>query len=489
MKHHNTLRASILCLLLVVSMLAVACAETTTTPPDVSTSVETTDPSQHPDSLPDDLDYHGRIFSLYVPDDMDQADLYLGSDAEDAQGNVVNEAVFARNLAVEERLKIKLNHVAQNDVDTEIFTKKIASLMMAGDSTYDLYTGYQYRMAQLLEIGGFVNLYNLEHIDFEQPWWWNDYMDELTLGEGNRIFAVGDYFIDALKNTRAVYYNIDLYEDVYYGEEDLYSIVLDQRWTLDKMAELARGAYKDLNSNDTIDEEDQLGFVTYLTLSSVDGFVYGTDIDFAVRTDDGRIELNMIQEKAVTLAEKLVDFFYQQGTLHQVGGNIFGQSKSLFLGNAMLSNAASLRDMTSDFGIIPYPKFDEAQKNYRSLVHDATLIGMVNSSSENLDMVGAVLEALSAETYRKLTPAWYETALKTQYTRDEQSKQMIELIHDSITTNFIYAYNFAINDIGMIYRTLVTYAVKDYVSNVEAQADLAQGYLNSLYSIYMEKNG
>lgn len=66
---------------------------------------------------------------------------------------------------------------------------------MSGDTVYDLFIGYQYEFAQLIANGGLYNLYDLEHLDFSQPWWWEDYMQELQLGDNSRYFAVGDYSI------------------------------------------------------------------------------------------------------------------------------------------------------------------------------------------------------------------------------------------------------------------------------------------------------
>jgi len=155
---------------------------------------------------------------------------------------------------------------------------------------------------------------------------------------------------------------------------------------------------------------------------------------------------------------------------------------------AHLSGAKYLRDMKDDFGMIPYPKFDEEQEQYRSLVHDAASIGAVNASSVNIDMTGAILEAMCAETYRSVTPVWYETATKIKYSRDDVSSQMIDLIHDTITTNFIYAYNYALNGIGMIYRDLVTGQSSDYTSSVEKLRRGAERELEELYEAFEENN-
>jgi hypothetical protein len=98
------------------------------------------------------------------------------------------------------------------------------------------------------------------------------------------------------------------------------------------------------------------------------------------------------------------------------------------------------------------------------------------------------MEALCAETYRSVTPVWYETALKIKYTRDDISAQMIDLIHGSITTNFIYAYNYALADIGLQYRTLITNRSTDYVSQVEKNLKAAEKALQTLTDVFSGAN-
>ena len=112
------------------------------------------------------------------------------------------------------------------------------------------------------------------------------------------------------------------------------------------------------------------------------------------------------------------------------------------------------------------------------------LIGGISIASQNHDMVGACLEALSAETYRTVTPAWYETALKVKYSRDDLSSQMIDLIKESATSNFIYAFNYAINGMGLVYRDLVTKNNKDYASAVKRLEKSANQKLENVLDVF-----
>ncbi len=450
-------------------------------------TVDPNDPSQAKDSLPADLDFDGATFRIYNANEAHQ--IYY-EESEELAGDVVNDAVMRRNSNVEERLNITLQHDPYQDTWDSV-ANSIRKLVMSGDQTYDLFMGHQTGVTQLLADNCFVNTFDLDYLDFSQPWWNNLYMDELSLGSDYRFFLAGDYFITALLNARVVYYNKQLFADHFDNADGLYEEVIAGKWTVDRMAELIKSVYVDVNNDSKPDVDDQLGFVCYATQASTDGFVYGTDIAFTTRDADGFIELSMISDDAVKLAEKLNDLFHLPGTFTGATGNqgtIFASGNTLFLGNGTFSTAVGLRDMEEDFGFLPHPKYDEAQVNYHSLVHDTALLGCIPSSSANLDIAGAVIEALNAESYRVVTPAWYETALKVKYARDDVSGQMIDIIHDSLTTNFIYAYNYALNSIGLVYRDLISANSTDYASAVQKKIGAAEKKLDELVDIFHGAN-
>lgn len=298
----------------------------------------------------------------------------------------------------------------------------------------------------------------------------------------------GDFFTNTLGNIRALYFNKALYTDLYGNPDELYQLTLDGKFTLDHMNTLVAGAYVDVNNDGITDLNDQLGMLTHALYAAVDPFVYSSDVVFTERDADGFVKLTMKSEGAVALAEKLCAFFNQRAISPDANGKqteLFQKGNVLFMGNARLINATYFRDMKDDFGFLPIPKIDETQENYYSLVHDTALHGCISVASKNHDMAGAVLEALNAESYRIVTPAWYESALKLKYARDDISSQMIDLIKGSMSTNFIFAYNFTLNDIGMIYRTLVTQNTpNNYVSSVETRLPAAEQKLADLIKVF-----
>lgn len=325
------------------------------------------------------------------------------------------------------------------------------------------------------------------------PWWWNNYMNELSIGYDTRFFLVGDFFLNMLLGTRILYFNKNLYTD-YFGETDeIYDAVLTGTWTLDKMKTLIDGAYADLNGNSEADVEDRFGFVTYGALSSTDAFAFGTDVKLTTRDEEGIVMLNVTgNEKAVDLLQKLLDIFWCQGswiydhTKNEGDVNIlkFTSGESLFLGNASFNEASALRDMKNDFGVVPYPKYDESQDGYRSLVHDAYNLGIIPVTCGSTELVGAVVEALCAETYRTVINPYYETALKIKYTRDELSSMVIDIVHDSVNTEFAFAYYSILGPLGSIYRELISGKKTDFTSQAEKYTISAEKALQKLIAAY-----
>ena len=86
--------------------------------------------------------------------------------------------------------------------------------------------------------------------------------------------------------------------------------------------------------------------------------------------------------------------------------------------------------MDQDFGIIPYPKFDEEQDQYysRASFYMPNVVPVTNS---DLEMTGAVLEALNCAYANEVVPAYFEITLKTKYSRDTESEAMLDLVMEN----------------------------------------------------------
>ncbi len=184
MKHSTRIAAWLLASLTLLPTV-LSCGDSTvnsdTNDSTVSTTeaaTETVDPndrSQVKDSLPDNLDFKEREFRIHVAN-VDYNDDYIGGPEEET-GEIVEDAVYQRNRTVSERLNVKiLSDGFEFGWDT--ISAEISKLVMAGDGTYDVFMGQQAGVAKLITENCFINAFDVEHLDFTQPWWNNAYMDE-----------------------------------------------------------------------------------------------------------------------------------------------------------------------------------------------------------------------------------------------------------------------------------------------------------------------
>jgi len=117
-----------------------------------------------------------------------------------------------------------------------------------------------------------------------------------------------------------------------------------------------------------------------------------------------------------------------QGDWQQIA-KCFEEDRTLFYGE-VLQCVIRRRSMEQDFGVMPLPKLDEAQGDYAHNVHKtACMVGVPNSlGDDEAAFAGFVLESMAAESRNWLVPAYYTTALEGKFMRDEESKDMLDII-------------------------------------------------------------
>lgn len=124
--------------------------------------------------------------------------------------------------------------------------------------------------------------------------------------------------------------------------------------------------------------------------------------------------------------------------------------------------------MDTDFGIIPYPKYDEAQKDYKTFSKAGFAALIIPSCTADPQMSADVTTVLSAESYKKVVPAYYDITLKTKTSRDNDSEEMLDIIR----AGFDY-------DLGMVLLDNTGYIMtmlRGYVSsgNFKFASDIAK---------------
>ncbi len=464
----------------------------TNLPAESTTAEDEQDPrSSIKDNLPE-LDFNGqtiRFLHRANNPSLGDPDLRVEVDAE-VDGEIVNAAIHDRTLALEERLNITIEtRTSENDVHSgSDGVAKIRTSVSAGSDDYDIVFNQMSQMTPLAMEGMLVNLKKLDYLDFGQPWWKTSFMDEATL-YGQLYFAAGDLCLSLVQSTYLMYYNKNLYQS--YCNDDLYQTVWDGAWTFDKLAEISKTVYSDLNGNGTSDVEDRFGLVTTVG-NYADAFLIGSGVTLAKRDAKGLPYFSYpSDETTFTFLEKIssilndgtLTYYNPKDTAVEILVEKFTNSTALFT-VGKTSSAASFRDMEEDFGVVPIPKLNEAQSNYITGTHNGFSSATVPVTCSCLDAVSATMEAMAAESYRTVTPAYYETALKIKYSRDDETSQMLDMISESVRYNFGYIYAASLNNVLQQFRTLIQKDADTAASTMASGLPACEAKLASLLEVY-----
>lgn len=477
----NAKRIVSLLLLAAVSVTSVACGEgsknpSTTTAP----SAVTTAPSQSGEDalgLPDDLNYDGATIRIL------QYEGWIQGDEEDP-----TNMVYQRNLKVAEELNIEFEFTSKAHTET---AQTIRNSAMTGSNDYEMSFGTAQNSVSLITDNVYQDITTMKYIDLDKPWWNTSYTDSVNINEDACYILYGDICHNRLGRVVAMFVNTSLLE-TYCGItiDELYEIILDGKWTIDKFAELCDDQWRDLNGNTERDDDDFYAAVP--SFGAFSWMAYSAGIPFTKRDEDGFPVLDMNKPETVSLVEKLVDLFNNNTGVST--NKDFDQNKSLekfandeviFIINRLwLSGWQQLRDMESDFAIIPYPKFDESVDTYHCVTESLVCWGGIPSTVEDTDMVSAVAEAMAYYGREMVRPWSLEEELKLKSTRDDMSAKMIDLMVGNTVTDYVYLQN--PGKLGNIFNDLVRAGSTDFASTYAARETAAIAEIETMVQQYKD---
>nr|MBQ4319578.1 hypothetical protein [Clostridia bacterium] len=430
----------------------------------------------------------GAKVSIYCRGSDDHITYEMGPTEE--TGDIVADALYERNRMVEEKLNIDLDIVYGPTASGE-YSTSYYNLVIAGDHVYDIIATVHAAGIKYSHEGIFTNLADAPYIDYDAEWWNYDYIKEVAVNEDNLYMLVGDISLFALRNLSAMFYNKNLYGSLYDKGDGLYDIVLDGGWTHDTFRKMVTESYRDSNGDGTVDENDIIGASGNLG-TKADHYSYPAGIRMTERDADGYPKLVEDQTNNIAVMEALNQLYYHtKGFIIKSGGSTveeewtrvkFMADEMMFLGDR-LYNAEYFRDMESEFGIIPMPKLNEKQEDYKALVHNSAMLYVVpiTMPSDRLEMACATLEALAAQSYRTVTTTYFDVAMKVKYSRDETSGQVMDMLREAMMTEFAYANSSSLDSIGTIGRVLLGKgADASYMSHYESIKTSVQTKLDNM---------
>jgi len=359
------------------------------------------------------------------------------ADSDEMTGEVLQDAIIQRKMLTMERLNIEIEEIAYEDRGR--LRDEVTKTIRAGDDAYDIVlTALSDGINTMTQQGCFLDLTTVPHLTLDSSLW-NASMAANMRIDGKQFFTTGVTSISYLYTPQTTLFNKDIAEEN--GLPDLYSMVLEGRWTIDNMKSLMNGIALDLNGDGQMTpQDDRYSFIVEGTYGNALYMAAGFQCVYP--DADGNWALHIADQNSVDFIDSCAAIFSDPSTVYtdenaadQVLYNaIFSEGRTLFM-SATINHATSFREMENNFGVLPIPVVNEGDP-YLTSCNTWLPSGIgVPVTSQDLERTGLIMETMAAYSYEQVLPAILEKTLgKTA--RDEESYQIMMMMYDNSAFDF-----------------------------------------------------
>lgn len=410
---------------------------------------------------------------------------------EDKAGDVVNDAVMVRNIFIEDTYNVYIRMI-ENISCQSAASKSI----LAGSDDFDIYGDSISTAAALAADGLLTDLYTIPFIDLDATWWDQNANEQLSIMK-KLFFTVSDFTLMDKHGTWVTLFAKPMIE--LWNLEDPYKLVTDGKWTLDIMYDMAKTVAYDVDGDGLPSEADSWG--TIGENWNINALMLGADIRIFTKNQEDIPEYSLEGERTVSafekaykiLADKTITIFfdkfkgtYAQDAVYTEGAtSMMDDNRMLFYITGM-NRVLLLRGLETDFGILPNPKFDEEQENYSVIMtYGNTNSVSVPITNSNLERTGIILEAITYESSQTTFPAYIETSIKTKYSRDEESIEMLDIIFSN--RSFDIGFIFDWGGCSSFYTTLLSSNSPELASSIAKLKDADIKAMQDTLALFSER--
>ncbi|MBQ8509891.1 MAG: hypothetical protein IJ493_08305 [Clostridia bacterium] len=349
---------------------------------------------------------------------------------------MLNDAVFERNQIVEEKFNIQLEWFDRGSASA--LSKTLKDDVLSGSAECDIILHSALTAMTDGLSGLLMDMNKLPHIDLDKPWW-NSQLRERTSLLDTNYFYVCDMNVGTWTQSYVTYFSKQIAEN--YKVENLYDTVREGKWTLEKLDTLTRGIYEDLNGNSQYDENDLYGLADCSCI--IDCLLVSSGLSLTAKTEDEGMEV-AISEQFYQVYDQIANLLQAPEMLYTdrpeytakrdvYDRGAFIDNRALFFIEGLYVGGTKLRDMQTEYGILPLPKFDETQENYYTYSHSShnSTVSLPVTSAQKSDMLCMILEDMAYYSMDLIRPAYYEKTLTGKIALDDDSVEMLEIITQS----------------------------------------------------------
>ena len=441
MKITKKMLCALLCLVTVLLPLAGCGASSDNTPAgnDTAAAVEETETAAAETTketavadVPDET-YNGYKFRMLQRNHSSMAtNKCWAFTVESEDGETINDAMYKLRILIEDRFDISVSQILADDPQSTA-----SSAILAGDDSFDALQTLQSQAYGLAKNHMLVPLNEVPYIDLDAKWWNRNLSKELTI-KGNLYYNTGDITLADDILAFCIFFNKMMWKN--YELESPYEMVENGEWTLERLGSMVTVANKDLNGDGVLDSEDQWGMQSELAAGN---YLYFGSGEYMVTNTGDSFKITLDSERSVSMVEKVMsllcsdDIMIADHIVPKDGSSPFAYAKTMFMTDRLMLRTSTfepllaLRDMDADYGVLPIPKYDEAQEVYRSGANRSIYVVGVPVTQTDLERTGVILESYAAESRNILNPAFYDVALQGKVLRDNDSEAMLDIIFNN----------------------------------------------------------
>ncbi len=375
-----------------------------------------------------EMNFYGRIYS--------GAWSAIDIAVHEQNGEHINDALFERTVYIEDTYNVVLTPVESGDSG---ITNAVQNAVKAGDTSWQAAVGDVYDSGSLASSGALLDLTQVENLDLSARWWTQMLNGSLSIGH-KLYYATGDIFIIDNKATRVFFFNKDLVRNV--GLEDPYTLVRENRWTVETYAAMNEAVKSDLDGDGIMNRKyDRFGTMAQPTLGCVLYFASGNLL--AGKNADDIPELTCMTPEAIDVMTGIASHIGGSEAISLSGETtvngsypdnlVYFQEGRVLFAPEVLLHIETMRDCEVDIGILPAPKYTESQDKFYCYADgwcvNVASIPVTNPAPGD---IAFIMEAMAADSLNNLTPAYYEICLTEKYVRDPESVEMLDLILSSV---------------------------------------------------------
>ena len=492
--------------LLTVMMLLVSCGgDPAVTDPKETTGTNTPTPGgdveggDDEDEITDDLgdvnfaDVTNPKITFFTRTGM-EGEIY----AEELLDEDVNDAIYWRNQGIKDRLGVDIAVLAQAGSwsNYQEWNDTLRNAIQTSTHDYDSAMIYTGTGSSLATEGCYLDLTELDMISLEKPWWNQNLLKEATI-YNSLYFAGGSIAHSQISAANVMWFNKDMLAEYFPGAKDIYQVVRDGEWTIDYLYDMTSQVWEDVDSNGEKSSGDivGLGGSAHGAVGGMDSWIYALGCDLTKMDESiGEPVACFYDEHTVQAYEKLVNLYSNNegafinfksggdtGETQFINGNVLITLGGFGSGNAW-------REATFAYGVLPVPKFDNAQESYRAIPEVTSSMVTVLSTveDERLDMVSATIELMAAESHKSVIPTYVDVVLKSKQSNSPDDAEMVQLIIDSMVYSFGWIFSSThMGNMGKAFRVVDgTRDLSNYYQSAQAAYETAlDGLIDAFASL------